>query len=139
METSFWPTGTEAEWIQFEIIRSLRETPVCEDRRNRQGMTTLQRARKGEYFILAPDMQRPGKGHGVVFRNIDRLLSHSRRVLRPVEGGFPALKESPELYYDLQIFLCQSTHFGLPCLVKSLDLVAFQRGAHVALHPLPIR
>ncbi len=63
-------------------------------------MTTLQCARKGEYFILAPDMRRPGRGHGVVFRNLDRLLNTPRRILRPVKGGFPDLKEKPVLSYE---------------------------------------
>jgi len=73
---------------------------MSEYRRYHHGMTTLQHARKGEYFILAPDMRRPGKGHGVVFENLDRLLSPPRRVLRPVKGGFPDLKEKPKLHYD---------------------------------------
>lgn len=63
-------------------------------------MNTLQHARKGEYFILVPDMRRRGKGHGVVFQNIDRLLCPPRRILKPVKGGFPDLKEKPKLYYD---------------------------------------
>lgn len=63
-------------------------------------MTTDNNPRKGEYFILMPDIRRGGRGHGVVFENVDRLLTPPRRILKPVAGGFPDLREVPRLVYD---------------------------------------
>ncbi len=60
-------------------------------------MTEKGEARKGEYFVLMPDTRRGGRGHGVVFSNVDRLLEPPRRILRPAEGGFPLLTEKPQL------------------------------------------
>ena len=58
--------------------------------------------RPGEYFQLQPDVRRGGKGHGVVFENVANLLSPPRAVLRPRNGGFPALKETPRLIYHAE-------------------------------------
>ncbi len=55
--------------------------------------------RPGEFFQLEPDVRRGGKGHGVMFENVVRLLTPPRAVLRPRNGGFPALKETPRLIY----------------------------------------
>lgn len=63
-------------------------------------MTKDKKPRKGEYFILEPDIRRGGRGHGVVFTNIGDLLYPPRRVLRPAKGGFPQLKQAPRLVYD---------------------------------------
>ncbi|HDS0949014.1 TPA: DUF1629 domain-containing protein [Stenotrophomonas maltophilia] len=53
----------------------------------------------GEFFQLEPDVRRGGKGHGVMFENVASLLTPPRAVLRPRNGGFPALKETPRLTY----------------------------------------
>ncbi|WP_313274863.1 DUF1629 domain-containing protein [Stenotrophomonas sp.] len=51
----------------------------------------------GEFFQLRPDARRGGKGHGVVFENEKALLSPPRLILKPDEGGFPPLRETPRL------------------------------------------
>ncbi len=51
----------------------------------------------GEFFLLMPDTTRRGRGHGVEIENEDDLLQPPRLVLRPEEGGFPPLKETPRL------------------------------------------
>ncbi|MCD0277839.1 DUF1629 domain-containing protein [Xanthomonas melonis] len=45
-------------------------------------------------------MRRGGPGHGVVFDNIDRLLTPPRLILWPEGGGFPPLSETPRLIYN---------------------------------------
>lgn len=55
--------------------------------------------KKGEFFHLQPDVRRGGKGHGVVFENRDALLTPPRLILKPKDGGFPALREIPRLVY----------------------------------------
>ncbi|MCT8357355.1 DUF1629 domain-containing protein [Xanthomonas citri pv. anacardii] len=55
--------------------------------------------KKGEFFHLQPDVRRGGKGHGVVFENRDALLTPPRLILKPKDGGFPALREIPRLIY----------------------------------------
>ena len=50
-----------------------------------------------------PDMRRGGRGHGVVFENIQRLLNPPRRILRPAMGGFPELRETPRLAFHPEL------------------------------------
>lgn len=54
----------------------------------------------GEFFILEPDARRGGKGHGVVFENRKALLTPPRLILKPEQGGFPPLRETPHLAYQ---------------------------------------
>ncbi|MEA9598184.1 DUF1629 domain-containing protein [Xanthomonas campestris pv. campestris] len=61
--------------------------------------TTTNQPKKGEFFHLQPDVRRGGKGHGVVFENRDALLTPPRLILKPKDGGFPALREIPRLVY----------------------------------------
>ncbi|MEG2803072.1 DUF1629 domain-containing protein [Stenotrophomonas sp.] len=63
-------------------------------------MSKDKQARSGEFFILEPDIRRGGRGHGVVFANIDALLDPPRRILRPPGGGFPLLRQSPSMIHD---------------------------------------
>lgn len=62
--------------------------------------TAINEPKKGEFFQLQPDVGRGGKGHGVVFKNLEALLTPPRRVLLPRAGGFPPLRETPYLIYD---------------------------------------
>jgi hypothetical protein len=63
-------------------------------------MTTENKPKKGEFYILEPDMRRGGPGHGVVFENLDQLLTPPRLILWPEGGGFPTLRETPRLVHD---------------------------------------
>ncbi len=63
-------------------------------------VSTQNKPRKGEFFAVTLDSRRPGPGHGVVFENEKELLTPPKRSLRPPEGGFPALRETPRLVYD---------------------------------------
>lgn len=55
--------------------------------------------KKGEFFELRPDARRRGKGHGVVFENESFLKTPPNFLLRPDQGGFPPLRETPRLVY----------------------------------------
>ncbi|MFO3703502.1 DUF1629 domain-containing protein [Xanthomonas codiaei] len=54
---------------------------------------------EGEFYFLMPSLD-CGPELGVVFENVKQLLSPSRLILRPNEGGFPPLSEKPRLIYD---------------------------------------
>lgn len=68
--------------------------------------TTINRPKAGQFFLLQPDVFRPGRGHGVIFENERALLDPPRLILQPEEGGFPPLREMPRLVYQ--------PHEGLP-------------------------
>jgi Protein of unknown function (DUF1629) len=55
--------------------------------------------RPGEFFLLEAGAI-SGPGHGVVFVNLDRLLTPPRLILWPDGGGFPVLRETPQLIYS---------------------------------------
>lgn len=61
-------------------------------------MTDDNKPKKGEFYILRPDMRGP-EGHGMVFENEDALTGIGCGILRPEPGGFPPLKETPRLRY----------------------------------------
>jgi len=61
--------------------------------------TTSNQPRPGEFFILEAGTIN-GPVNGVMFENIDRLLSPPRLVLKPQGGGFPPLRETPRLVYN---------------------------------------
>jgi hypothetical protein len=63
-------------------------------------MTTENKPKKGEFYILEPDMRRGGSGHGVIFENEDKLITPPRLILWPEGGGFPPLRETPRLVLD---------------------------------------
>lgn len=60
-------------------------------------MAAERNSEEGKFFVVGPDVRGGGRGHGLVIENIEKLLSHPRRVLRPVDGGFPVLPEKPHL------------------------------------------
>lgn len=51
-------------------------------------------------FVLRPSITGQGRGHGLIFSNLETLLAPPRRVLRPTQGGFPPLKETPLLVQE---------------------------------------
>ena len=55
---------------------------------------------KGKFYVIGPDVTGGGRGHGVILENEERLLSPPRRILRPEDGGFPVLHETPRLVLD---------------------------------------
>ncbi len=59
------------------------------------GDIVINRPKEGEFYILGVEMG--GPGHRVVFENEDELLTPTRLLLRPKEGGFPSLKAMPRL------------------------------------------
>lgn len=56
--------------------------------------------KKGEFYTLMPDIRSNWKASGVIFENEKELLTPPRRILRPAEGGFPPLRQTPRLGYD---------------------------------------
>ncbi|PZS98393.1 DUF1629 domain-containing protein [Stenotrophomonas maltophilia] len=56
--------------------------------------------RKGEFFLLEPGAI-SGPACGVVFENLDRLLSPPRMILLPEDGGVASLREPPRLVLRL--------------------------------------
>ncbi|PPU74253.1 hypothetical protein XcuCFBP2542_15665 [Xanthomonas cucurbitae] len=61
--------------------------------------TTANQPKAGEFFILEAGTIN-GPVNGVVFENVNRLLSPPRLILKPVGGGFPPLRETPRLVYQ---------------------------------------
>jgi len=53
-----------------------------------------------KFYVFGPDVTGGGKGHGLVFVNEEKLLTPPRLIVKPAEGGFPALKEKPHIAYD---------------------------------------
>lgn len=61
--------------------------------------TGINEPKRGAFFQLFPDFSRDPRGHGVAFVNLEALLTPPRLSLRPREGGFPVLREVPQLTY----------------------------------------
>lgn len=53
-----------------------------------------------EFYTLMPDIRSNWGPYGVIFSNERELLTPPRRILRPPEGGFPPLRQIPQLEYD---------------------------------------
>ncbi|MCC8536329.1 imm11 family protein [Xanthomonas axonopodis pv. poinsettiicola] len=56
--------------------------------------------RKGEFYILRPQMGGGGRGHGVEFENEDAVPFPIVDSLPGEDAGLAALKETPRLRYD---------------------------------------
>ncbi|WP_340572492.1 DUF1629 domain-containing protein [Stenotrophomonas sp. G106K1] len=61
--------------------------------------TLASHPQKGEFFLLEAGAI-SGPACGVVFENLDRLLSPPRMILLPEEGGIPPLREVPRLAFN---------------------------------------
>jgi len=61
--------------------------------------TTSNQPKSGQFFILEAGTIN-GPSCGVVFENLGTLLSPPRLILRPEDGGFPTLRETPRLVYS---------------------------------------
>ncbi|MCQ3031207.1 DUF1629 domain-containing protein [Pseudomonas syringae] len=62
-------------------------------------MTTRQLPEKEQFYVLQSDPRGGGPGTDVEIDNLDALLTPPSRILRPVNGGFPALQEVPHLVH----------------------------------------
>ncbi|MCD5978257.1 imm11 family protein [Pseudomonas quasicaspiana] len=62
-------------------------------------MTTRQLPEKEQFYVLQSDPRGGGSGTDVEIANLDSLLKPPSRILRPVNGGFPALPEVPHLVH----------------------------------------
>jgi len=94
---------------EFEVMYELNldrrvcfARDFCFDNRNQTGYLVMssQLPKMGQYFLLEPDSTRGGRGHGVVFENVKKLIDPPRMILRPQGGGFPQLRETPRLVYS---------------------------------------
>jgi len=66
-------------------------------------VTTQNKPKKGEFYILMPDMRSGGRGHGVEFEN-EKAVPFPAYLSEPSErGGLAELKETPRLRYDSRI------------------------------------
>ncbi|MBV6808697.1 DUF1629 domain-containing protein [Xanthomonas campestris pv. pennamericanum] len=62
--------------------------------------TTPNQPQAGSFYMFEADMESNRQPCGVRFENVRNLLSPPRLILRPEEGGFPMLRETPQLTYD---------------------------------------
>lgn len=60
-------------------------------------------AETGEYFLFAPDLETNRPFRGAVFDNVQALLTPPRLILRPEDGGFPELRETPRIIFDASL------------------------------------
>ncbi len=54
----------------------------------------------GQFFMFGPESESSRRFRGANFENIQQLLTAPRLVLRPDEGGFPPLRETPRIVFD---------------------------------------
>ncbi|QJD68024.1 DUF1629 domain-containing protein [Xanthomonas campestris pv. badrii] len=66
-------------------------------------MSTQNKPRKGEFYILRSDVRGGGRGHGVEFENEDAVPFSIVDSLPGEDAGLAALKETPRLRYDSRI------------------------------------
>ncbi|MCL1501501.1 DUF1629 domain-containing protein [Xanthomonas nasturtii] len=62
--------------------------------------TTPNQPTAESFYMFEADMESNRQPCGVRFDNVRHLLSPPRLILRPEEGGFPTLRETPQLTYD---------------------------------------
>lgn len=54
----------------------------------------------GQFFMFGPESESSRRFRGANFENVQLLLTAPRLVLRPDEGGFPPLRETPRIVFD---------------------------------------
>lgn len=52
------------------------------------------------FYVFGPDVTGGEPGHGLFFENEDKLRIPPRLIVRPQDGGFPALSERPRIVFD---------------------------------------
>ncbi|WP_254045045.1 imm11 family protein, partial [Xanthomonas citri] len=62
--------------------------------------TTPNQPQAESFYMFEADMESNRPPCGVRFENVRNLLSPPRLILRPGEGGFPTLRETPQLTCD---------------------------------------
>lgn len=53
-----------------------------------------------QFFMFGPESESSRRFRGASLENIERLLTAPRLILRPDEGGFPPLRETPRILFD---------------------------------------
>ncbi|WP_340572491.1 DUF1629 domain-containing protein [Stenotrophomonas sp. G106K1] len=60
----------------------------------------IQGPQVGQFYLFAPDLESNRAFRGAEFENLSALLDPPRIILRPGDGGFPALREKPRIILD---------------------------------------
>lgn len=60
----------------------------------------IQGPQVGQFYLFAPDLESNRAFRGAEFENLSALLDPPRIILRPDNGGFPALREKPRIVFD---------------------------------------
>ncbi|WP_434991069.1 imm11 family protein, partial [Xanthomonas melonis] len=63
-------------------------------------MSTENKPKKGEFYLLRSDVRGGGRGHGVEFENEDAVPFSLADSLPGEDAGLASLKETPRLRYD---------------------------------------
>lgn len=63
-------------------------------------MNASNRPQPDEFYRLTPDVRGGGPGHNVVIANKQALLTPPSAIIRPLQGGIPALPEVPRLEFE---------------------------------------
>lgn len=63
-------------------------------------MTAHNSPKANEFYTLMPDIRSNWGASGVIFENERELLTPPRRILRPPQGGFPPLRQMPQLGHN---------------------------------------
>lgn len=60
----------------------------------------IQGPQAGQFYLFSPDLESNRAFRGAEFENLSALLDPPRIILRPDDGGFPALREKPRIILD---------------------------------------
>ncbi|MCC4621507.1 DUF1629 domain-containing protein [Xanthomonas cassavae CFBP 4642] len=63
-------------------------------------MNSSKNSQEGRFYLLDPDTRGGGPGTDVEIANEEALLTPPRLIIRPQEGGFPPLAETPVLAHE---------------------------------------
>lgn len=63
-------------------------------------LKTVSSPMAGQYYLFAPDLESSRAFRGATFDNEKALIDPPRLILRPENGGFPVLRETPRIIFD---------------------------------------